>query len=251
MKKRNKIALIILGVVIFAILSLQTPIMSGIRETSWNVWINTVGQFFRVGPLTVKNNVREQMERLVAENARLKNETMECQKTLEQTTTQTFKDFKKVHARIAPRPIDTFHSRYIINRGTKDGINIGAPVVTRDSVLIGFVTELNNHTSVLQLLTHPDTSLPANIIQEENTIKGLVKGKSFTSVEMVTIPKDQNISTGQKITSAYQEKLVPAGLLIGQINEVVDEEYKPYQKARITLPYDSDKLIAVTVLTAE
>lgn len=225
--------------------------MAGLRATAWRAWVNTAGQFFRVGPLTVKNNVREQMEQLLAENTRLKTEAIEHQKILEQTTTKTFNDFKKVHARIAPRPIDTFHSRYIINRGTKDGINIDAPVVTKDSVLVGFITELNNHTSILQLLTHPDTGLPANIIQQESTVKGLVKGKSFTSVEMVTIPKDKNISTGQKVTSAYQENLVPTGLLIGQISEVEDEEYKPYQKARLTLPYDNDELIAVTVLTAK
>ena len=88
------------------------------------------------------------------------------------------------------------------------------------------------------------------MIADEDSGKGLVQGRSYTSVEMITIPRDVEVKTGQQVVTATQEGLVPYGLVVGQIGETKDEQYEPYQRARLNLPYDTSELRAVTVLIA-
>ena len=250
MEKRNKIVLALLGLVITILLILLTPLMSGLRNAAWTTWVVTIGKAFNTGPLEVTNNVKQQMETLVAENARLKAECSDYDRISEQIGSATFNDYQSIKARVMARPVDTFHSQYTLNRGAKHGLVLNAPVIIRESILIGFITELSENVSKLQLLTHPESNLPAEIIQEEKNSRGLVRGKSFTAVEMVTIPRDAEVLIGQEVTTMSQNDLIPQGLLIGSISETEDEEYEPYQRARLTLPYNNSDLVAVSILVS-
>ena len=239
------IAILVVMVVLMAVL--QTPLFRLARDRAWLAWTATVGTWFRIGPLTVSNNVAEQLQKLRAQNIRLQAENMDYRRLRQQLGWRAFDDYRAVIADVAARPIDTFHSQFIVNRGVRDGIILGAPVVINESVLVGFIVQLHEATAVLQLLNHPNTSLPAEVVGSEDTARGLVKGVSFTDVELVTVPRDVVLRNGQNVVSLVQD-IVPGGLLIGTIHEVQDEETEPYQRARITVPYDADRLYAVAIL---
>jgi rod shape-determining protein MreC len=248
MKARSRYALALLALIVLAALLLQTPLLSSARRYAWDLWVRSIGGWFRIGPLTVPENVADHVARLTAENARLKAEVVDLGRLREQLGAPSYDGFAAIPAEVMPQPLDPFQTRLVINRGAKGGIMIGAPAVVAGSTLVGFITELGEYTATLQLLSHPATNFPAELLADDATSRGLVRGKAFTTIELASVPRDIPLSVGQTVVSASQPGRVPAGLLIGQITSFEDELHEPFQQARIAVPYDPERLFAVSVL---
>jgi rod shape-determining protein MreC len=252
MTKRSKYALGFLAGLLVILLLLQTPLMRVVRDGSWNTWVTTFAKWFSVGPLTVSNNVAEQLNILQAENVRLKAENVDYRRIRQQINSPAYDDFKQIAAEtIGHPPNDLWQSQYIINRGADDGLVLGAPVVINGSTLVGFIVELNRKTSVLQLMFDPTTSLQAEVIAHEHTGRGLAKGRFFTGVELVTVPRDVILQVGQDVVTVAQTNVVPYGLQIGKIGTIKDTEHEPYQQAQLIVPYQESSIVAVVILVSQ
>ncbi len=231
-------------------LLLQAPVFSHLRSRAWDVWVSKVAHLFRIGMLSVPGDVQEQLQTLRAENVRLQAEATDCRQVRQQLGSPAFADFLALPAEVMGRPLDTFHSRLVLSRGTRDGVTIGAPVVVYGSVLVGFITEVNERSAVLQLLVHPDTTLAAESVDVERSGRGLVQGRSFTAVALTTVPRDIPLREGQAVVSQARAEVMPYGLLIGYVHTIEHQEYEPYQQARLLLPYRLDELKAMTILVS-
>lgn len=253
MSKRSLIALSLLGIIVAVWLVFQTPLMRTVRAVAWSAWVHGVARAFGIGPLNVDNNVMEQLRTLQAENSRLKAEVADYQQLREQIGSVSFKSFYALPASISARPLDTFRSRYVINRGGADGIVPGAPVVIQESTLIGFIAKVERHTAQVQLLLHPSTSITVETVAEEEdkSGRGLLNGQHYTSLKLVTVPRDIQLKEGQPVVTVAKDNLVPQGLLIGTISVVRNQEEEAYQEADLSLPYQSDNLRAVSVLISQ
>jgi len=250
MKDRSKYALAGLALLVLAALVLLTPVLRNTREVAWLAWTNTIGGVFRVGPLTVSNNVEQQLARLQSENVRLRAELLDYQRLREQLGTPAFEGFESVATEVAGRPLDAWRSQFMLSKGARDGVVLGAPAVINGSTVVGFVVDLSDHTAVLQLMFHPSLSIAGEAIGEDEAGRGLVQGKSFSSVEINTVPRDVELKSGQAVVTTVQQNLVPEGLLIGSIATINDTPQQPYQTARLNIPYDPDRIYAVSILVS-
>lgn len=251
MTRRSRYALWLLVVVVALGLLLQTPLARAGRDRTWWLWTATLSRWFRVGPLTVPHNVSEQLAELTAENSRLKAESADYRRLREQLGAPAFANFRSIPAEVAARPIDTWRTHYVINKGAANGVGLGAPAVIRSSTLVGFVTELHEHTAVVQLLYHPSTSLPAEVLADDLVGRGLARGKAYTSLELVSIPRDVELKEGLPVVTVQQGEVVPAGLIVGNIETTQDELHEPYRRARLSVPYDTDRIFAVAILVGQ
>jgi cell shape-determining protein MreC len=252
MKKRSKYALSVLVGLMVLLLVLQTPLMRVARDQAWSVWVATFARWFSVGLLEVPNNVSEQLSVLQAENSRLKAENIDYQRIRQQINSPAYSDFRQISSEIIGHPPnDIWKSQYIVNRGAEDGLVLGAPAVIYGSTVVGFIVELNPKTAVLQLVFHPATSLQAEVIAHEHTGRGLAKGKLFTGVELVTIPRDVKLQPEQDVVTVAQENVVPYGLLIGKIGTIKDAEHEPYKQAQLIVPYRENSIRAITFLVSK
>ena len=252
MTKRSKYALGVLAGLIVVLLLLQTPLMRAVRDRAWHGWVTTFAGWFSVGPLTVTNNVAEQLYVLQAENVRLKAENADYRRIRKQINSLAYDDFEQVAAEIIGRPLnDVWQSQYVVNRGADDGLVLGAPGVIHGSTLVGFIVELHQKTAVLQSMFHPATSLQAEVLAQEHAGRGLVKGRFFTGVELVTVPRDVNLQIGQDVVTIAQNNVVPYGLQVGKIGTIKDTEQEPYQQAQLIVPYRESSIAAVTFLVPE
>lgn len=246
MQRRNQIALAVLIVILVGLLSLQTPILRGARSAAWQGWIAVITSLVPVGRLAIDNDVTTQLETLTSENVRLQAELKDYQQLREQLGSPAFASYRVIGAEVAARPLDAFGVSFVINRGAKEGVTLQAPVVVYGSTLIGFVSELYEHSAQVTLLLHPSTNLSVEMVNESNP-KGLLIGRQYTSLAVTTIPRDATINSGDEVVTVAREN-VPVGLRVGRIGTTLREENQAYQEAVLILPYDPGKLRAVHVI---
>lgn len=246
MQSRSKVALIFFAALVAAALFLQTPLLRTVRSAAWTGWLFSIARLFDIGPLQPEQSLMNRLTELTATNLRLQAELKDYQQLKDQIGSVTYQSLRPIPAAIIGRPLDTFRSQLTINQGSRAGVTPGAPVVVHGSVLIGFVDDVFTNSATIQLLLHPTTSLSAEVVSEAAP-RGLVVGRHYTTLAITTIPQDATLQAGQAVVSVSREGL-PHGLLIGSITSVNREENEAYQEANVTLPYDPDRLRAVTIL---
>lgn len=225
---------------------LAMSLLQSARQSAWAALVATTGWWAKVGPFSYEQEYTDQLGVLLAENARLKAELadyVELRRQLQQPST---KSMRTIEAVVAGAPLDVFRTHVLLNRGARDGVVAGAPVVSEGSVLIGYISELNEQAAVLRLLFDPETSIPAEVAGAPHA-RGLLIGNLYTSLLLTTVPRDAQINEGQVVVTVAQD-ITPAALVIGEIEKIYQAENEAYQQARIRVKYDVDDLRAVTVL---
>lgn len=250
MKQRNILALGVLIVTVLVLAFFQTPFMESTRGRVWDWWVTVVA---RGGGLSGEESADEQAAVLRADNIRLKAELQDYRILRQQLASPSLDDWKSLPAMIVGRPIDTAHTGLALNRGLEDGVTVGAPVVTRDFLLVGVVETVQSQSSFVRTLLHPESqfsvmSVPEDI--EAKAARGLLESRFRTSLHMVTIPRDLPIAEGENIVIDARNEDLPLGLVVGKVQAVDNPEHEAYQEARIELPYDLDELRAVSILLA-
>ncbi|MEX0650020.1 MAG: rod shape-determining protein MreC [Candidatus Andersenbacteria bacterium] len=253
MKSRTIVALGALAALLLVLAFFQTPVMRTARLATWSAVTALVGKAGGLGDVEPAPEVYTQINRLQAENIRLKAQLRDYVRLQTQLGSPAFESYQPVAARIVGRPIDTFQSQVVVNKGIRDGVSIGSPAVIHGSVLIGFITEVNERSAVVTSLLHPQTNLTAETVptdSEKPAARGLLQARHFTSLHLTTIPKDIELIEGESVITTAREGAVPAGLTIGSLTNILSLEHEAYQEARVVLPYDIDRLDAVVLLVA-
>ncbi|MEK7556626.1 MAG: rod shape-determining protein MreC, partial [Patescibacteria group bacterium] len=245
MRLRGKILVGILAILIAGLAALQAPVLTRVRGLAWDGWVGSTGYLFSAGETEVSPDVLSQLGELRAENVRLSATLMRFQRLERQLGEITLRNFTAIPALVGSQTSDTFRSQYFLNRGALDGVTLHAPVVTQGSVLVGTVAELSPRSSVVQLLLHPATSIPVEVVlpdEEKGITRGLVQGQSYTGILLTTVPRDKELSTGAAVVTSAHEDGFPYGLTVGTVAKIQSTERDAYQSASLDLPYDPDAL---------
>lgn len=157
------------------------------------------------------------------------------------------KNYDSIGAEIIGKNIDPTESTLIINRGSKDGVEEGGPVVVGDGILVGKIAKVEDSTAVVRLLDDNQSRVAATVVNYEKSI-GLIEGGYGISVQMNLIPQNESVSVGDMIVTSGLEEKMPRGLLIGVIQAVEKEAHQPFQKAVIKPFMSFDKVTMASVL---
>src|SRR5699024_1078145 len=90
---------------------------------------------------------------------------------------QTLASYKKVTANVITRSPDTWQDMLIVDKGSKDGIEVDMAVMSQKG-LIGRVIEVNNASSKIELLTSSNESsnhFPVRVSSSSGEAFGLLK----------------------------------------------------------------------------
>src|SRR5437868_1553518 len=82
------------------------------------------------------------------------------------------KDYRSVNTSVTSYPAGPFAQQVTIAVGSSNGIRVNTPIVTADG-LIGSVTNVSPDTSLVTLLTDPDSAVPARDVT--HGISGLIR----------------------------------------------------------------------------
>ncbi|GAB4509917.1 MAG: rod shape-determining protein MreC [Anaerolineae bacterium] len=134
----------------------------------------------------------------------------------------------------------------LINRGARDGITRGMPVVTNEG-LVGRVTDVFANASRVLLITDPSSSVSARL--QTSRAQGSIVGLLTGGLRMEMIPLEANVEEGDIVITSGLGGNFPADLLIGQVVSRRQFEFDLNQTAEVRSLIDFNTLEFVLVVT--
>jgi rod shape-determining protein MreC len=113
---------------------------------------------------------------------------------------------------------DPFTQKVVIGKGTQQGIQDGAPVVTEDGV-IGQVTRVFPLQSEVTLLTDKDQAVPVQISRTgfRSAVYGTPKGDTL---DLRFVPISADVQVGDELVTSGLDGVYPPGLAVAKVLRV-------------------------------
>lgn len=126
---------------------------------------------------------------------------------------------------------DAFSRKIVIDRGSKDGMKPGGPVIDEVGV-VGQVTRVFPLTSEVTLLTDKEQSLPVQITR--NGLRAVAfGGQEPATLELRFLPANADIENGDSVVTSGLDGIYPPGMPVATVLKV-DRDVKD-QFARVVL----------------
>ena len=158
----------------------------------------------------------------------LKNDNKRLRKIL---SLQQSSNNDNISAAVISRKTGSWWRQIILNKGSKDGVEIGS-TVTGPGGLLGIVKNTSLFTSSVALLTSPESKL--GVWVDRSQINGLLVGSGDDHPSLIMYSKDADIKVGDFVSSSPASSLLPPNIPIG-IVQSIDEKLQSKKTAKILL----------------
>ncbi len=196
----------------------------------------------------INKQLEEQVNQLMAENARLKVLEEENKILREHLKFLTKGEYNYVISNIVSRGgLADVNQAIIIDKGSGDGLRAGLVMVNNQGIIVGKIKQVKDHLAEAYLITSQQCRLAATTLNQDRT-SGIVQGELGLTIKMGFIPQTEEISVGDTIITSGLEQDIPRGLVIGRVTEVSKESNELWQTAIVEPLVDFDELIIVSVL---
>jgi rod shape-determining protein MreC len=193
------------------------------------------------------NNLKEQLVKLQQDGSLWLAEKEENEFLRGQLNFVKENNFEAQIANVIGKSADYAQNSFLLNVGEKNGIWVGQPVVAENGLLIGKIIKVGRYSSLV-LLLNDDMSKIAAKIQTESKTGGVLEGEYGLGIRMKYIPKTDTIAPHDLVVTSGLEKLIPAGILIGEVERVDNEPEALFQEASIKSLLDFNKIYTVNVI---
>ena len=136
-----------------------------------------------------------------------------------------------ISAAVISRKTGSWWRQIILNKGSKDGVEIG-DIVIGPGGLLGRVKNTSLFTSSVTLITSPESKL--GVWVERIQINGLLIGLGDDYPSLILYSKDADIKVGDFVSSSPASTLLPPNIPIG-IVQSIDETLQSKKTAKISL----------------
>ena len=134
-------------------------------------------------------------------------------------------------AAVISRKTGGWWRQIILNKGSKEGVEIGS-IVIGPGGLLGRVNNTSLFTSSVTLITSPESKL--GVWLDRIQINGLLVGLGDDYPSLILYSKDADIEVGDFVSSSPASTLLPPNIPIGIIQSI-DEPLKSKKTAKISL----------------
>jgi len=138
---------------------------------------------------------------------------------------------KNISAAVISRKTGSWWRQIILNKGSKDGVEIGSTVIGPGG-LLGRVKNISLFTSSVTLLTSPESKVGVWI--DRIQINGLLVGLGDHYPSLILYSKDADIKVGDFVSSSPASTLLPPNIPIGIVHSI-DDSFKTKKTAKISL----------------
>lgn len=207
-------------------------------QNIWKTYFMTV--------LAVKENIK--LKQQLSKAIEIQNRYEELE--LENARLKKFVDFTGlvketyVAAQIIARDPSPWVKTVMIDKGAKDGLEKGSPVVVSEGIVGQIIKVAKNYSRVL-LITDRNSSVGALV--QNSRVRGIVKGNNENNCSFEYALRKDDVKQGEMIVSSGMDQVFPKGLKIGRILTVTKVHSQLFQDITIETSVDFDKLEEVLV----
>lgn len=228
------------------------PMQNGINNAG--SWLSRKVNDFRTLSEVLEENeqLKQQVADLTVDNTSLKLEKYELEnyrKLLE--LDEKYPAYEKVAASVIAMDSVNWFDSFTINRGSKDGIEVGMNVIAGGG-LVGIVTDVGpNYAKVRSIID--DTSKVSAMVTSTQT-NFIVSGnlQTVNSDGVITFSglkdKDNQVSIGDQVVTSYVSDQYQQGILIGYITTMEEESNNLTKSGTITPIVDFEHIQEVFVI---
>ncbi len=233
-----------------ASLTVAAPIETGLRQVAEPISDFFEGLLNRGDLLRENEKLREELERAQAQAA-ASEDAQRRLKELEEAlgVKESRPDDVFVVADVIAQEPSGFKRALAINRGSKDGLDEGMVVLSRNGSLVGTISQVYEEFAWLRLISDPNSAVNIAVLptaQEESEARGVASGSLRGDVSLELLPTEAQIAEGDLITTSGLGGNYPRALLVGSVKSVEDKPQALSKRA--TLEPAADLLALDTVL---
>lgn len=198
-------------------------------------------------------SLRETNQRLSEENALLKRKLEQRNQSLYSLNVREINDpvlinrFDFLSARVVNNSVHQFKNHLTINKGSKDGIEVGMAVISPDGA-VGKIKATSDHFSVVTPLLNIDvmTSVQLKRTSHFGTVQW--DGSNPDYINMLYVPRHVQPLVGDTIVTSGYNAIYPEGILVGTIAEVKLKDEALFHELKVKLSQDFRNLTYVAVV---
>lgn len=120
----------------------------------------------------------------------------------------------------------------VIDRGLNDNLKAGQAVIS-EGYLVGTIKQVYDSSAEVDLVTDYNSVVP--VLLQDSRGTGLLRG-GLKGLTMDDIPLNISIKKGEQVITSGLGGDMPAGILVGEVREVISHEGEIFQKVTISSP---------------
>ena len=198
--------------------------------------------------------LREEINRLEAENARLEQEIISLREQASEAEVlsallnyaRSQPENRYLAANVIGRDVSPFIRSILINQGSDAGLARGMPVVTARG-LVGRVVEVFATYARVQLVTDPETAV--NVRFQDARTEGILTAELNGELIVDLIDLNAELSQGELVLTSGLGGKYPSNIPVGQVVSIRRRDFDLFQTATIQASVDFDTLNIVLVIT--
>ncbi len=134
----------------------------------------------------------------------------------------------------------------LINKGTRDGVKKGFPVILQNKILLGKIVDVYPNFSRAILISSLESIIDVQIQDSSNF--ALAKGQGNQKIILDMFPKDQELELGKLVITSALGGVYPSGMVVGTIGAVNSVDSEPFKKAEIISAYNLNNINKVFII---
>jgi rod shape-determining protein MreC len=146
---------------------------------------------------------------------------------------------QKINAPVIGRGADNWWQQIALGRGSRDGVEVGA-IVLSDGGLVGRITQVTTNASQVLLVTDPTSRI--GVLLSRTRQMGYIQGNSDRSDRVVLqfFDKTPDVKVGDKVVTSTVSQRFPGGLAVGEV-VLINMQKTPAPEAiiKVTAPLNA------------
>jgi rod shape-determining protein MreC len=178
-----------------------------------NNFINYFTGIFKTDPSY--DQLKEENARLMLEINRLRKQGIENKNLRTMLSITDTSQYNLIAADVISKLVNKIQGSFILNKGFKNGVQVGMPVVSPDG-LVGIISDVTENFSVTKTLYNSSLNIAASV--QNINVDGVL---SWNGKELIikNIPTTYEINVGGRVETSDFSTLFPPNIPVGVIDK--------------------------------